>query len=180
MDFTGLTNTVDAVSSMGKKMSKLEKVKEWFDNNDIRSFGFQLKTFAEAFSNYAEAVPANGAEAATATTEIVSSFTALDKMISSSKNLFSGEVNLSTFGEQLVKFSETLKTFYGNVKDINAEQLTGVLSGVNQLTSAVKQIGKLDPGTVSSFKVTFSNMASQAIRLLLIRLETLHRRLERL
>lgn len=130
MDFTGLTNTVDAVSSMGKKMSKLEKVKEWFDNNDIRSFGFQLKTFAEAFSNYAEAVPANGAEAATATTEIVSSFTALDKMISSSKNLFSGEVNLSTFGEQLVKFSETLKTFYGNVKDINAEQLTGVLSGV--------------------------------------------------
>lgn len=164
MDFTGLTNTVESVSSMGKKMSKLEKVKEWFDNNDIRSFGFQLKTFAEAFSNYAEAVPANGAEAATATTEIVSSFTALDKMISSSKNLFSGEVNLSTFGEQLVKFSETLKTFYGNVKGINAEQLTGVLSGVNQLTSAVKQIGKLDPGTVSSFKVTFSNMASQAIQ----------------
>ena len=164
MDFTGLTNTVESVSSMGKKMSKLEKVKEWFDNNDIRSFGFQLKTFAEAFSNYAEAVPANGAEAATATTEIVSSFTALDKMISSSKNLFSGEVNLSTFGEQLVKFSETLKTFYGNVKGINAEQLTGVLSGVNQLTSAVKQIGKLDPGTVSSFKITFSNMASQAIQ----------------
>lgn len=164
MDFTGLTNTVESVSSIGKKMSKLEKVKEWFDNNDIRSFGFQLKTFAEAFSNYAEAVPANGAEAATATTEIVSSFTALDKMISSSKNLFSGEVNLSTFGEQLVKFSETLKTFYGNVKGINAEQLTGVLSGVNQLTSAVKQIGKLDPGTVSSFKVTFSNMASQAIQ----------------
>ena len=164
MDFTGLTNTVESVSSMGKKMSKLEKVKEWFDNNDIRSFGFQLKTFAEAFYNYAEAVPANGAEAATATTEIVSSFTALDKMISSSKNLFSGEVNLSTFGEQLVKFSETLKTFYGNIKGINAEQLTGVLSGVNQLTSAVKQIGKLDPGTVSSFKVTFSNMASQAIQ----------------
>ena len=164
MDFTGLTNTVEAVSSMGKKMSKLEKVKEWFDNNDIRSFGFQLKTFAEAFSDYAEAVPTNGAEAATATTEIVSSFTALDKMISSSKNLFSGEVNLSTFGEQLVKFSETLKTFYGNVKGINAEQLTGVLSGVNQLTSAVKQIGKLDPGTVSSFKATFSNMASQAIQ----------------
>ena len=164
MDFTGLANTVESVSSMGKKMSKLEKVKEWFDNNDIRSFGFQLKTFAEAFYNYAEAVPANGAEAATATTEIVSSFTALDKMISSSKNLFSGEVNLSTFGEQLVKFSETLKTFYGNIKGINAEQLTGVLSGVNQLTSAVKQIGKLDPGTVSSFKVTFSNMASQAIQ----------------
>lgn len=164
MDFTGLTNTVESVSSMGKKMSKLEKVKEWFDNNDIRSFGFQLKTFAEAFSNYAEAVPANGAEAATAMTEIASSFTALDKMISSSKNLFSGEVNLSTFGEQLVKFSETLKTFYGNIKGINAEQLTGVLSGVNQLTSAVKQIGKLDPGTVSSFKVTFSNMASQAIQ----------------
>lgn len=164
MDFTGLTNTVDAVSSMGKKMSKLEKVKEWFDNNDIRSFGFQLKTFAEAFSNYTEAVPTNGAEAATATTEIASSFTALDKMISSSKNLFSGEVNLSTFGEQLVKFSETLKTFYGNVKGINAEQLTGVLSGVNQLTSAVKQIGKLDPGTVSSFKVTFSDIASQAIQ----------------
>lgn len=164
MDFTGLTNTVESVSLMGKKMSKLEKVKEWFDNNDIRSFGFQLKTFAEAFSNYAEAVPANGAEAATAMTEIASSFTALDKMISSSKNLFSGEVNLSTFGEQLVKFSETLKTFYGNIKGINAEQLTGVLSGVNQLTSAVKQIGKLDPGTVSSFKVTFSNMASQAIQ----------------
>lgn len=164
MDFTGLTNTVESVSLMGKKMSKLEKVKEWFDNNDIRSFGFQLKTFAEAFSNYAEAVPANGAEAATAMTEIASSFTALDKMISSSKNLFSGEVNLSTFGGQLVKFSETLKTFYGNIKGINAEQLTGVLSGVNQLTSAVKQIGKLDPGTVSSFKVTFSNMASQAIQ----------------
>ena len=163
-NFGGIDSAVDSIVKLGEASPKMQKLLDWFNSNNLIAFGSKLTSFGESLVEYANAISGYPDSAKATTENIAETITTLQNGVSSGKRLFTEDVNLTTFGQELADFGSYLKTFYGHVSGINTRQLGDVMTGIDQIAQSVKNIGDVDSSTMSSFRSVFANMGENAIQ----------------
>ena len=135
-------------------------------DNDLATFGIQLKTFGSALTEYSIAVSGMNAEAAWYSALIGLALTNLANTIPETGGLFSifgGDNDMSTFGIQLVAFGNGLVNFSTTVAETNFAAVTSALANINAIIDCFKNIDGSVAEAGLVFKTSMDNMAATGI-----------------
>ena len=162
VNIDGVVNTINSIARLSDSIPKLQRLINWFAENNLNKLKSDLNAFGSSMVTFANTVSGFPADAVMATNAIGQTLTALQNGIEDNV-VFTGDVNLEERGKELAKFGAHLYSFYDKVSGVNAGQLGNVMTGLDSLTSAVKNLGTVDEGTMETFRQTFVSMGKQAI-----------------
>lgn len=139
----------------------------WFTgDNDIASFGEQLVPFGAAMKNYSmsvsgldAAVVTNSANAAKALVELANNLPNSGGIVS----WFTGDNDIASFGEQLVKFGNSFASYYNSVAHVDVSKLTGVVAEFRNLVDLANGIKNVDTSGMSTFAQNLTNLGNSGI-----------------
>ena len=133
-----------------------------FGERSISEFGEELVKFGPKIAQFAEQVKNVNPAAVTGAALITTIMTDLANNLPSSDTLWDkifggGQVTLSEFGEELVKFGTSMSSFSASVSGINVEQVNGAITSFKDLIDLATYI----QGTSATDLVNFSNQLAQ-------------------
>lgn len=139
----------------------------WFTgDNDLASFGEQLVPFGTAMKNYSmsvsgldAAVVTNSANAAKALVELANNLPNSGGIVS----WFTGDNDIASFGEQLVKFGNSFASYYNSVAHVDVSKLTGVVAEFRNLVDLANGIKNVDTSGMSNFAKNLTNLGNSGI-----------------
>lgn len=139
----------------------------WFTgDNDLASFGEQLVPFGTAMKNYSlsvagldAAVVTNSANAAKALVELANNLPNSGGIVS----WFTGDNDIASFGEQLVKFGNSFASYYNSVAHVDASKLSGVVAEFRNLVDLANGIKSVDTSGMSTFAQNLTNLGNSGI-----------------
>jgi len=159
LDSNVVVNSANAASAMAEMAGKLPNsggvLAEWIGDNTLASFANELATFGPKLKEYAESVSGldkgvveNSAAAALTLAELS------DKLPNSggAVSWFTGDNDLSTFGENLVSFGENFAGYSAYMEGVKPDILTAT-------TSAVKAMIEIQNGLKESGGILSGNTA---------------------
>ncbi len=132
--------------------------------NSLATITPQLIPFGAALSGYSSAVAGIDVDAIESS---VQAATALAEMADKIPNeggliaLFTGDNDLTDFGDQLSDFGEGLAAYGESVADIDIEAMQGAVTAAEQLASLTNTLNDIDDiGTLSTFSDSLEDFAS--------------------
>jgi hypothetical protein len=139
----------------------------WFTgDNDLASFGEQLVPFGTAMKNYSlsvagldAAVVTNSANAAKALVELANNLPNSGGIVS----WFTGDNDIASFGEQLVKFGNSFASYYNSVSGVDVTKLNGVVAEFRNLVDLANGIKNVDTSGMSNFAKNLTNLGNSGI-----------------
>lgn len=139
----------------------------WFTgDNDLASFGEQLVPFGTAMKNYSlsvagldAAVVTNSANAAKALVELANNLPNSGGIAS----WFTGDNDIASFGEQLVKFGNSFASYYNSVSGVDVTKLNGVVAEFRNLVDLANGIKNVDTSGMSNFAKNLTNLGNSGI-----------------
>lgn len=139
----------------------------WFTgDNDLASFGEQLVPFGTAMKNYSlsvagldAAVVTNSANAAKALVELANNLPNSGGIVS----WFTGDNDIASFGEQLVKFGNSFASYYNSVSGVDVTKLNGVVAEFRNLVDLANGIKNVDTSGMSNFATNLTNLGNSGI-----------------
>lgn len=139
----------------------------WFTgDNDLASFGEQLVPFGTAMKNYSlsvagldAAVVTNSANAAKALVELANNLPNSGGIVS----WFTGDNDIASFGEQLVKFGNSFASYYNSVSSVDVAKLNGVVAEFRNLVDLANGIKNVDTSGMSNFAKNLTNLGNSGI-----------------
>ena len=139
----------------------------WFTgDNDLASFGEQLVPFGTAMKNYSlsvagldAAVVTNSANAAKALVELANNLPNSGGIVS----WFTGDNDIASFGEQLVKFGNSFAGYYNSVAHVDVSKLSGVVAEFRNLVDLANGIKSVDTSGMSTFAQNLTNLGNSGI-----------------
>lgn len=139
----------------------------WFTgDNDLASFGEQLVPFGTAMKNYSlsvagldSAVVTNSANAAKALVELANNLPNSGGIVS----WFTGDNDIASFGEQLVKFGNSFASYYNSVSGVDVTKLNGVVAEFRNLVDLANGIKNVDTSGMSNFAKNLTNLGNSGI-----------------
>ena len=109
----------------------------WVGDNDIATFGENLKKFGPAFAEYAQSIREVPINTATLTRGIVSAITELASVKIENQGGWLGGVvgenNIDVFGENLASFGKSFKEFSDAVQDVQLGKINAVINSLDGL-----------------------------------------------
>ena len=109
----------------------------WVGDNDIATFGENLKKFGPAFAEYAQSIREVPINTATLTRGIVSAITELASVKIENQGgalgWWAGENNIDLFGENLASFGKSFKEFSDAVQDVQLGKINAVINSLDGL-----------------------------------------------
>ena len=114
-------------------------------DNNLAMLGTQLVPFGIGMKQYSEAVTGIDAEAITASSNAAKALADVANSLSNSGglvSLFTGDNNLSSFGEQLVPFGKGMKSYANAVADMNTEAITNSVGGAKALVKIANSLSE--------------------------------------
>ena len=142
-------------------------VVSWFTgNNDLKTFGEQLVPFGTAMKNYSlavtgldESVITNSANAAKALVELSNNLPSSGGIVS----WFTGDNDMTSFGEQLVSFGKSFAAYYNSVSVVDVAKLSGVVVEFRNLVDLANGIKNIDTSGMSAFAKNLTNLGNAGI-----------------
>lgn len=139
----------------------------WFTgDNDLTTFGEQLVPFGTAMKNYSmsvsgldAAVVTNSANAAKALVELANNLPNSGGIVS----WFTGDNDIASFGEQLVKFGNSFASYYNSVSGVDVAKLSGVVVEFKNLVDLANGIKSVDTSGMSTFAQNLTNLGNAGI-----------------
>ena len=139
----------------------------WFTgDNDLTTFGEQLVPFGTAMKNYSmsvsgldAAVVTNSANAAKALVELANNLPNSGGIVS----WFTGDNDIASFGEQLVKFGNSFASYYNSVSGVDVTKLNGVVAEFRSLVDLATGIKNVDTSGMSNFAKNLTNLGNAGI-----------------
>lgn len=139
----------------------------WFTgDNDLATFGEQLVPFGTAMKNYSmsvsgldAAVVTNSANAAKALVELANNLPNSGGIVS----WFTGDNDIASFGEQLVKFGNSFASYYNSVSGVDVTKLNGVVAEFRNLVDLATGIKNVDTSGMSNFAKNLTNLGNAGI-----------------
>ena len=139
----------------------------WFTgDNDLTTFGEQLVPFGTAMKNYSmsvsgldAAVVTNSANAAKALVELANNLPNSGGIVS----WFTGDNDIASFGEQLVKFGNSFASYYNSVSGVDVTKLNGVVAEFRNLVDLATGIKNVDTSGMSNFAKNLTNLGNAGI-----------------
>lgn len=134
---------------------------------NIGTFGAQLVEFGNAMKSYADNVDGLKGSVVDNSVAIGKTLIELANTVPQSgagiKKLFSGEINIATFGEQLSDFGKSFVEFYNSVGEIEASKLTGIVTEIERLVGIASTIGDVEKGAMSGFAKGLKDLGKAGI-----------------
>lgn len=133
-----------------------------FGERSISEFGEELVKFGPKIAQFTEQVKNVNPAAVTGAAIITTIMTDLANNLPSSDTLWDkifggGQVTLSEFGEELVKFGTSMSSFSASISGINVEQVNGAITSFKDLIDLATYV----QGTSATDLVNFSNQLAQ-------------------
>lgn len=125
----------------------LSQITSWISGGaSLSDFGAQLAKFGESMKAYSDAVAGINTEAITASATAAKGLAEVARAIPASGDsvwaTLAGEQNLGTFGLQLAKFGESMKTYAASVTGIDTGAITNSATAAKGLTEVANAIPK--------------------------------------
>lgn len=146
---TDVTRSVNAAMMLADFARSLPKegglVASITGDNDIATFGEQLKTFGPSLSSYADSISGIDAQAVTASTSAATMITEFARKIPNSGGLvakITGDNDIGTFGEQLEIFGPAISAYAESVAGIDSDAVTASASAAQMLVDLATKIPK--------------------------------------
>lgn len=139
----------------------------WFmGENDMSSFGSQLKGFGTAIADFSSAV--DGRVNESAVTSAANAGKVLAELADSLPNSggvagwFAGNKDMSTFGSQLKGFGTAIADFSASVSG-KTGGLNSAVSAINKLLSTLKNISGVSATAMNSFKTSLTELGKTSV-----------------
>lgn len=135
-------------------------------DNDIQTFGIELKSFGKHIAEYAKEVKdidAKSVEASVCAALMLSDFA---KTIPNSGGLaaiFSGDNTVDKFGEQLAQFGASINDYYNSIKDINTLAIANITDSLLQLFDVLGVSSGINYESVSNLRDILEALASAGL-----------------
>lgn len=168
----GISNATDAGKAIAEMMLAFpttgSTIKKFFSGEiDMAVFGKQLIRFGQAMILYSQIVANLDKGVISNSRDIANILVELAKSVPVSgaalKNLFTGENNIGTFGEQLSVFGGSLVEFYNSVGEIEASKFSGIVKEIGELVGIASTIGDVEKGAMSSFAKGLKDLGKAGI-----------------
>ena len=135
-------------------------------NNDVDTFGEKLVPFGEAMKAYSEAIMGmdsaaitNSATAGKALVELANTIPNIGGLVS----WFTGDNDLGSFGDSLVKFGSGIKSYSDSISGIDTGIMSSVITQVNRLVEMAKGMAELDTSGMSGFSTALIQLGNNGI-----------------
>ena len=160
-------NAAKALSEMAANLPNSGGVVSWFTgDNTLSAFADELVLFGPKFKEYADSVSGvdgdtilRSANAAKALSELASNLPNSGGVAS----VVVGDNKLSSFGEELVPFGESLKNYYAQIAEINVANLSRSTAEFNQLVKMAQGMSGTDFGSMGAFGVSLGQLGSTGV-----------------
>lgn len=165
VDEQAVTAAATAGSIMTELQSKITPtggVVQWFcGEQNLETFGTQLKAFGVAMVDFSKTVSGNiDDEAVAAAAKAGEMMVTLQKSIPEDK-WFDGKVSLDDFGATIKDFGGHIKGYSEEVTGINVEAITSSISAVKELVNVTKSLKNVEGDSIENFK---ANKLGSAIK----------------
>lgn len=118
-----------------------------FGDNDLGDFGEKIKTFGSAMADYSSSVADIDGDAITNSTTAGQALAALNEAIPETGGItswWSGDANLTTFGNQIKKFGEGIVGFSEKVSGVDTSHLSSITDAVTSLGDLASELAGKD------------------------------------
>ena len=134
--------------------------------NSIAKFAEELAIFGPKFKKYADSVKGIDGSAVEASANAADTLVDLAEKIPNSGgliSLFTGNNDLSTFGEELVKFGTSMQAYYDSIKGIATAQLSNVTTEFSKLIDFMINIPEINSSGISSFSDSLASLGKASV-----------------
>ncbi len=156
------------LAEMAKKLPNQGGIVSWFTgDNRLSVFGKELAEFGPMLKKYGDSVADIDPNIVDAS---VNAATALSSLAANLPNQggiiswFTGDNDISTFGEGIEDFGKSLGKYYSHISDIKPELLTSSTSAVEKLIELIKGMADVKVGGVNHFTDALKNLAKSGIK----------------
>ena len=135
-------------------------------NNDVNTFGEKLVPFGEAMKAYSEAIMGMDSAAVTNSATAGKALVELANTIPNTGGLvswFTGDNDLSSFGDSLVQFGSGIKSYSDSISGIDTGIMSSVITQVNRLVEMAKGMAELDTSGMSGFSTALTQLGNNGI-----------------
>ena len=135
-------------------------------NNDVDTFGEKLVPFGEAMKAYSEAIMGMDSAAITNSATAGKALVELANTIPNTGGLvswFTGDNDLGSFGDSLVKFGSGIKSYSDSISGIDTGIMSSVITQVNRLVEMAKGMAELDTSGMSGFSTALIQLGNNGI-----------------
>lgn len=156
-------NAAKALVELSNNLPKQGGVVSWFSGkSDIASFGENLVSFGECFSEYALKIQNVDTNVVSATSNATRAIVEISNAIPKT-GLFSGNTSISGFGGQLSSFGFYFNGYYNYVKGIDTAVLSSVVKEMDNLVRMAKGMADIDSGKISGFGTSLAKLGSTGL-----------------
>lgn len=156
-----------ALAEMADNLPNQGGVVSWFTgDNTLSVFGEEISKFGPYIAQYAKDVAGldgdvvvNSANAALALANLANNLPNSGGLVS----WFTGDNDISTFGESLAKFGKSMTEYYNSVAGINTSQLDGVIVEVKKLIEIAQGTASIDTSGMTGFANSLKTMGNNGI-----------------
>lgn len=135
---TASATAAKALSEVANNLPNSGGIISWFTgNNDFSTFGEQLEAFGKSMSAYSESISGINPTVIVASANAAQSLSELANGLPNTGGLmswFSGNNDISTFGEQLIPFGKGMKSYSDSISGINPEAITASATAAKSLS----------------------------------------------
>ena len=160
-------NAAKALTEMTNNLPEKGGIISWFTGDSSLSvFGDELVTFGPTLKKYADSISGldgsvviNSANAAKALSELANNLPNSGGIVS----WFTGDNDISSFGEQLVSFGKSFSAYSSSVSNVNCNQLSGVIVEFKKLVDLANSVSSIDTSGMSKFGKDLTNLGNTGI-----------------
>lgn len=139
----------------------------WFTgDNDLATFGTQLVKFGSSMMDYSVAITGIDSEAISNSTIAGKALVELANTLPNTGGLisfFTGDNDLGTFGNSLIKFGEGIKGYSDSISGIDTGVMSSVITQVNRLVEMAKGMTDMDTSGMSGFSSALTKLGNAGI-----------------
>ena len=164
---TAAANAGTMMSDLANEIPNFGGVVSWFTgDNDLKTFGTQIVAFGDAMKNYSDSVSGLEIEPINASIEAAKALSKIEGTLGNSGGMaswFSGDNDIGTFGSNIRKFGEAMKSYSDEVSGINTAQLHSSTSQFKKVAEMVKSLGGIDFDNLSSFGKSLGKVGKDGV-----------------
>lgn len=133
----------------------------WIAGDDnFSTFGDNLESFGWSLRNFYIAIKDIDSESLSTMSLVASNFVTIARDIPA---LGEKRVSLSAFGTMIDDFGGDLKSFYGDIDEIDPSVMNGVITELEKLVNVAGLMSGMDADTISAFGVAMSQLGSDMV-----------------
>lgn len=133
----------------------------WIAGDDnFSTFGDNLESFGWSLRNFYIAIKDIDSESLSTMSLVASNFVTIARDIPA---LGENRVSLSAFGTMIDDFGGDLKSFYGDIDEIDPSVMNGVITELEKLVNVAGLMSGMDADTISAFGVAMSQLGSDMV-----------------